>query len=906
MQSHHSSRNSEQHLADIREGESAEELFAGPGEMRERGRNLHWASTPLGPVEGWPAVLRTAVRIALDSPFPINLWCGSDLILIYNDAYRSALGAKHPAAFGAPGAKVWEEIWPEIGQYFQRIREGGPPVLATDAQFMMRRSAEAGSAGEGEPAWFTYSLSGIRDRDGEIVGFFNIVAERTQAVIAERQALMERMSAMRALDIAEAARARLADVFRQAPALMAVFQGPDHTFTLANDAYYATVGQRELIGKPVLEALPELRNQGFAELLDHVLRTGEPFVGLEVPVRLARWPGSPPEERFITFVYHPLTEPDGTVSGVLAHGMDVTEGVRARSQVERLLAESESARTALESAHAQLLAQQTELELANQRLKETALQLELQKQELQAIANKLAERTREADAARRTAVAASRLKSEFLATMSHEFRTPLNAILGYTQLLDLGVLGPVTHAQHAHLARLETSARHLLQLVDDVLDVAKVDADRLEVRRDLRESGAAIDAAVSLVKPQADEKGVMIEAPGATSVQVSYVGDEHRVRQILVNLLSNAVKFSSRGGRVKITPGRTAEPEPGAQLGTPEVGSARAPHPGGEEWAFIRVTDTGPGIEPSLMGRLFEPFMQGNAALTREQGGTGLGLAISRRLARLMGGDLTVRSQLGSGASFTLWLPMPGRPAELSRPENGGEPAGMRTPPVAAASGGDRASAFQQDAATAQLDEDAYIALQALGARLAADAEVVAEHYVTAVRADDDFPGARELANVQIRDNATPLIGVLASQLMVMGETRGSDPELLRDGAQAQRFMSELHGAQRYRLGWREEDLERETSYLIAAVENVITAGEAAAIEAASNVHGAVLPPGYPNREPIGPHSGIVISADSVSEAAAYANRVLRDVLQQGLQTSLRSYRFAKAEAEGRESRDEA
>jgi hypothetical protein len=133
---------------------------------------------------------------------------------------------------------------------------------------------------------------------------------------------------------------------------------------------------------------------------------------------------------------------------------------------------------------------------------------------------------------------------------------------------------------------------------------------------------------------------------------------------------------------------------------------------------------------------------------------------------------------------------------------------------------------------------------------------------------------------------------------MVIGETRGQDPELLRDGAQAQRLMSELHGAQRYRLGWREEDIERETAYLIAAVESTIIAGEVAAITAASEAKSALVVPGFTSRAPIGPYGGVVISADSVSAAAAYATRVARDVLEQGMQTSLRAFRFAKAESE--------
>jgi signal transduction histidine kinase len=229
----------------------------------------------------------------------------------------------------------------------------------------------------------------------------------------------------------------------------------------------------------------------------------------------------------------------------------------------------------------------------------------------------------------------------------------------------MGVLGPITSAQNAHLERLQASARHLLQLVDDVLDVAKADADRLDVRQDVLMTGAAVVAATALVHPQATAKGIRLfdlnhNAPGA-----AYVGDERRVRQILVNLLSNAVKFTPPAGEVTVICGAMDEPDPGAQLGERESAPSpsEAPHPG-RPWAYIRVADSGPGIAPQFMSRLFEPFVQADGALTREKGGTGLGLAISRRLARRMGGDITVRSKLGAGAVFTLWLPTP-RTAEF-------------------------------------------------------------------------------------------------------------------------------------------------------------------------------------------------------------------------------------------------
>jgi signal transduction histidine kinase len=491
--------------------------------------------------------------------------------------------------------------------------------------------------------------------------------------------------------------------------------------------------------------------------------------------------------------------------------------------------------------------------------------------------------------AREGAEAAARTKTEFLATMSHEFRTPLNAVLGYAQLLELGVLGPNTPSQQAHLERLQASARHLLGLIDDVLDVAKVDADRLVVRRDRLLTGAVVAAAVAVVQPQATTKGVRLMDLGAGEGGVAYLGDEHRVRQVLVNLLANAVKFTPSGGEVTVTCGSVKEPEPGVWT----AGRAGPPRGGdnpdlGGGWVFVRITDTGPGIAPELLGRLFEPFVQGDPALTREHGGTGLGLAISRRLARLMTGDIVARSQPGLGATFTLWLR-----GAIPRAEIGDATAGLqsrldetlsqqtgragqvrRTPPqsmpVVAGTGAEL------------LDDAAYDVLQALSVRLAAEAETVAERYVAAMRADGRFPGARTLPEVQLRDHATPFVGLIAAQLMIIGETRGEAPELLGDGAQVQRVMAELHGAQRHRLGWSESDIEREDPLLIAEIERVFQGALSRESPSSASTDGT----GEQNT-----------SSEAARAAMKYAVVAVRQMLEQGSRTTLRSYRFAKSTA---------
>jgi signal transduction histidine kinase len=251
--------------------------------------------------------------------------------------------------------------------------------------------------------------------------------------------------------------------------------------------------------------------------------------------------------------------------------------------------------------------------------------------------------------------AASRLKSEFLATMSHEIRTPLNAILGYTDIIQLGLSGPVTPEQSAQLARITTSGRHLLGLIDDILDLSRIEANRLNVCHAPARVEKAMDAAIGFLRPQATAKGVALETH-CEDPDDHYLGDEQRVQQILTNLLANAVKFTARGGQVILRCGHAAELPPQTEA------------PASGPWICFTVADTGVGIAPAQQQRIFQPFVQGDSGYTRAHGGAGLGLTISRRLARLMGGELTVESEVGEGSRFTLWLPAATGEAPSARP----------------------------------------------------------------------------------------------------------------------------------------------------------------------------------------------------------------------------------------------
>ena len=239
---------------------------------------------------------------------------------------------------------------------------------------------------------------------------------------------------------------------------------------------------------------------------------------------------------------------------------------------------------------------------------------------------------------------ANHAKSRFLATMSHEIRTPLNAIIGYTDLLELGVAGPPTPRQREYLGRVKASSDHLIGLIDNILDLARVESGRMILVQETLSAEETISAAIALIELQARSAGVGLETECAHASSF-YVGDRNRVRQILVILLSNALKFTDRGGSITVSCGTTRAPDAEAKLA------------GNGPWTFIRVADTGIGISPAQAETVFQPFVQADPGNTRKQGGAGLGLSIGLELARRMGGDLTLRSASGEGSCFTLWLP---------------------------------------------------------------------------------------------------------------------------------------------------------------------------------------------------------------------------------------------------------
>jgi signal transduction histidine kinase len=290
----------------------------GSGEMADLTRSFPWDSASVGPINSWPETLLIVVNTMLASRHPMFLWWGDDLVQFYNDAYRPSIREdKHPRALGQPGRECWQEIWPIIGPQIEAVMTRG------EASWHENQLVPIFRNGKLEDVYWTYGYSPVRDSAGNIKATLVVCTETTESVLAKHQ--LERETQ------------RLADLFQQAPAFFAALGGPEHRFELLNPPYRDLIGQRDAQGKTVREAVPEAEEQGFVELLDRVYQTGEPFVGHNMPIHLLRGKSHELELRYLDFVYQPRRNAEGTITGIIVLGIDVTDNRRA----EQLLLQSE-------------------------------------------------------------------------------------------------------------------------------------------------------------------------------------------------------------------------------------------------------------------------------------------------------------------------------------------------------------------------------------------------------------------------------------------------------------------------------------------------------------------------------------------------------------------------------------
>jgi signal transduction histidine kinase len=415
---------------------------------------------------------------------------------------------------------------------------------------------------------FIAGVSPRRRLDDDYVDFIHLVVSHITSAISNAEARAT-----------ERHQAEGYELFMQAPAPFCVLKGPELVYEMANSAYLNLFGRPNMVGRPMLEAVPELRDQGLDDLLRRVMKTGVPHVSRETRSLVPRSDGRPGDESFWTFVYSPLRAPDETVDRVMVSAWEVTEQVRSRGTLEL---------------------------------------------------------------ARRQAEEASTAKDQFLAMLGHELRNPLSPILTALQLMNLR--GLRSREQEV----IERQVGHLVRLVDDLLDVARITRGKVELRRDRIELASVVVRGIELATPVLEQRQQRLEvnvAPDGMMVN----GDCDRLAQVVSNLLTNAAKYSEPGSRIWISAAH--QPGPAGR----HARSGRA-----ARTVRLSIKDEGIGIAPDMLDSIFESFVQHRQALDRASGGLGLGLAIVRSLVRMHGGTVTAHSQgPGKGSEFRVELPLP-------------------------------------------------------------------------------------------------------------------------------------------------------------------------------------------------------------------------------------------------------
>src|SRR5580765_1357023 len=304
-------------------GEPALSFLRGGGRLGELIAAFDWSGTALGPIDGWPPHVRTATALMLRSVVPIVMLWGEPGVMIYNDAYSLFAGGRHPRLLGTNVREAWDEV-ADFNDNEMRVGLAGGTLSYSDQQLTLNRNGRA------EPVWMNLDYSPLLDEAGEPAGVMAVVVETTAKVLAERRLSGERE--------------RLAQLFEQAPGFMAVLRGPEHRFELVNPSYLRLVGSRPLLGRSVAEALPEAASQGYVSLLDGVYESGQAFSARGARFDVQTAPDAAAAIRHVDFVFQPIRDETGTVSGVFIEGADVTGRVAAERRREAMVQLADSFR----------------------------------------------------------------------------------------------------------------------------------------------------------------------------------------------------------------------------------------------------------------------------------------------------------------------------------------------------------------------------------------------------------------------------------------------------------------------------------------------------------------------------------------------------------------------------------
>jgi signal transduction histidine kinase len=562
-------------------------FLSGGGEAAEIIASFDWAETPLGPIESWPASLKSTIALILRSPVPIVTLWGVDGIMIYNDGYSGFAGGRHPNLFGS---KV-REGWPEVAEFNDNIMKAGlagETLAYRDFPLTLYRHG-----GEPEQVWLNLDYSPLLGEDGRPAGVMAVVIEITDKVRIERELEAERKS--------------LRLMFEQAPGFIAMLSGPEHRFTMVNEAYRTLVAARDVVGQTVAEALPEVVEQGFVSLLDRVYASGEPHIGRGTPVNLQQGPDGVLAERYLNFIYQPIVAGDGATSGIFIQGHDVTEQRETEKAILAEVAERRRAEEALQVLNNTLEQRVHDEVHARSKVEEQLRQV----QKMEAV-------------------------GQLTGGIAHDFNNMLAVILGGLNLLQ------------RKLARGETDVERFIEGAIDAAQRAATLTQRLLAfsrQQPLSPEPLIINKLVAGMSELLDRtlgEHVKVETVLAAGLwQVK--ADPAQLENAILNLAVNARDAMPGGGRLTIETLNAFVDDAYAREYAIEAG----------QYVLIAVADTGAGMAPEVIAKAFDPFFTTKGAGR----GTGLGLSQVYGFVRQSGGHVKIYSELGVGTSVKIYLP---------------------------------------------------------------------------------------------------------------------------------------------------------------------------------------------------------------------------------------------------------
>ena len=650
-------------------------LFVGPGEVRSLARELDWSKSPLGPTTNWSPSLRTMARSMFDSPFPICLWSGPHYALVYNDAYRRILAAKHPAALGQPGSLVWAEIWEQLQPQFDGVRAGGAPIYFEDAPFVMARLEGGGT----ETAWFNYSLSALRDEDGSVAAILNISPETTGRILLERR-LTEEQAALATSE----AQFR---TFAQAMPNQSWTARADGTLDWLNEQIFAYSGanEHELLGNDWVKIVHPDDLEAAAGHWAAALSSGETY---ETEFRIRRADG---DYRWHLTRALPIKGDDGAIVRWIGTNTDIHEQKRihaesaadrnrlwALSQDLMLVCDFEGVITAVNPSAYRMLGWTSD-EMIGRSLGEfvhpddleiTAAEREKLSQGVTSLAFENRYRTKqdgsyrllawtavpdngrihavgrditaEAEAAAALAASEDALRQaqkmdaigQLTGGVAHDFNNLLTVIRGSVDLLRRGNLAE--SRRQRYIEAIGEASDRAAKLTAQLLAFARRQALKSEVFN----AGDSLAEVAFMVRTMTGSRIVLdIKVPEAAFF---IDADRSQFDTAIVNMGINARDAMGGEGKLTIATGPVS--------GIPSLRGH--PAKAGDFVAFT-IADTGSGISPDILDRIFEPFFT-----TKNVGeGTGLGLSQVIGFAKQSGGDIRVDSVKGEGTTFTLYLP---------------------------------------------------------------------------------------------------------------------------------------------------------------------------------------------------------------------------------------------------------